>query len=63
MSMSLDFCITTASNPLRSGYSDRNWNKAKEVESEPFFDTIFIGGIAMKWSEAKDKAKEKYGLS
>lgn len=43
MSMSLDFCIATASNPLRSGYSDRNWNKAKEVESKPFFDAILNG--------------------
>lgn len=43
MSKSLEFCVTTASNPLRSRYSDRDWNAAIEIESESLFDILLKG--------------------
>lgn len=38
MSKSLDFCISTASDPERSGFYDRKWDDARELDAELIFD-------------------------
>lgn len=38
MSKSLDFCVSTASDPERSGFYDRKWDDAKELDAELIFD-------------------------
>ena len=38
MSKSLDFCVSTASDPERSSFYDRKWDDAKELASEYIFD-------------------------
>lgn len=44
MSKSLTFCQTAASDPNRSNLSDRDWSKAKEIDSEYFFEP-YLGGV------------------
>ena len=44
MSKSLTFCQTAASDPNRSYVSDRDWSKAKELDSKYFFER-YLGGV------------------
>ena len=44
MSKSLEFCQTTARDPSRSTFADRNWENAREItETEAIFDQL-LGG-------------------
>lgn len=47
MSKSLTFCQTAASDPNRSNLSDRDWSKAKELDSDAFLSLILAAYRAM----------------
>ena len=50
MSKSRDFCISRASNPLYSGFVDRDFSKCKEIDSSMLFDKYLNG--ERKWNTA-----------
>lgn len=56
MSNSLKFCQEIASDPKRSGYFNRDWSKAVELNSEVFFKNV-VGNLR-EW-EIKDTLKDE----